>query len=616
MTLSETPGMSSTTNGFWNTVSGWFNNDPPAPDFDASQPKPPAEPWLPGDTYEGSDDFSLPWALDAPDTAPSGDVQQKGLLASFGDWLGEARETVSEGFDSALESTANFAIDHGFDDLVEGWNERLTGARNETVAALDRMGGAIEGALEDVTERAAEEILDAEDALVRGGEWVEEKVTTMTDQALDTVDELTRPVAEVIAGREYIQEAMATTAQTFVSIGFEVGIATAKVGESLWEHRNELWNEGVSVGIERLENGLDSTAGGKMFSAAMEAGAWSENLDGTVGFWTNKGRDLALEKGAEAWRENDGEWISKASGAAVDHFGDVARSGSYPGWLADQARDFGREIDGHVEKIENVFWEVDHRIEALEREALEWQVENPENSWPEALALAAFGDESYESLDIQGDDEKDPNPSIFVNGIWNKPKDAIENAETVHKATGENVLPFYNPTDERNKGIDMLSTQFNNKPNLLDRSTAGLISQIRHQLANNPGENVRLHLHSQGAALGSAALSYLSMEERARIDVISYGGAAYSYPPGLRSLNAIVNVRDTVPNLVGAGFPGMAQLGSYERNGYTIRYIDRGEDGNWETTHGMETYLNALEDGTTQTRWGASLERLLWRGDE
>ncbi len=606
---------STTTGGFWNAVSGWFNNDPPAPDFDASQPKPPAEPWLPGDTYEGSDDFSLPWALDAPDTAPSGDVQQKGLLASFGDWLGEARETVSEGFDSALESTANFAVDHGFDDLVEGWNERLTGARDETVAALDRMGGAIEGALDKVTEQAAEGILDAEDAAIRGGKWVEEKVTTVTDRALDTVDELARPVAEVIAGREYIQDAMASTAHTFVSIGFEGGVATAKVGGSLWEHRNELWNEGVSVGIERLENGLDSTAGGKMFSAAMEAGAWTENLEGTIDFWADKGRDLAREKGTEAWRERDRDWISNATEAAVDHAGDVARSGSYPGWLADQTRDFASRMDGHIEKIEEVFWEVDRRIEALEQEAREWQVENPENSWRESLALAAFGDESYKILTIQGD-MTDPNPSIFVNGIWNKEGQAIDNANAVYRATGENVLPFHNPTDESHKVIDPFSTQFNNKPDLLDRSTEGLILQIRQQLAENPGETVRLHLHSQGAALGSAALSYLSVEERARIDVVSYGGAAYAYPPGLRSLDAIVNVRDTVPNLVGAGFPGMAQLGNYKRNGYSIRYIDSGDDGNWGTTHGMETYLSALENGATQTRWGASLKRLLRRGDE
>jgi hypothetical protein len=57
---------------------------------------------------------------------------------------------------------------------------------------------------------------------------------------------------------------------------------------------------------------------------------------------------------------------------------------------------------------------------------------------------------------------------------------------------------------------------------------------------------VKLIGHSQAGAIISSATGYLTPEERGRIDLTTFGGAAWTYPGGFHSHRNVVNVADFV----------------------------------------------------------------------
>jgi hypothetical protein len=230
-------------------------------------------------------------------------------------------------------------------------------------------------------------------------------------------------------------------------------------------------------------------------------------------------------------------------------------------------------------------------------------VENPEYS-TRAKLLKGIGDPN------------DPNRALFINGIRNSESRAFEIALEIGEKLRVNLTPVYNPTFNVMYDIAQVATV--NKQDLIDESTALLISTIRERLADqNRTEPLKLFPHSQGAALTSSALSHLTREERSQIEVLSFGGAAYTYPSGLKSVEVLVNVRDLVPNATGGGVPGLEKSGFYDDPNYQVHYVDFGTSGDFATSHNVDGYLGQyLKKRVYDDRWQATLARAIRGTDQ
>ena len=138
--------------------------------------------------------------------------------------------------------------------------------------------------------------------------------------------------------------------------------------------------------------------------------------------------------------------------------------------------------------------------------------------------------------------------AIFINGILATTlEDALANGDALSRLLDMSVVVVWNPSDNLVK--DSAQTALVDKLNVPDASVQGAIRAIRAEIDRSGG--ALAVAHSQGAAILSAALSYLSEEERAKVDVLTFGGAAFKYPKGLHSLHVVVNVQDFVPWLAG-----------------------------------------------------------------
>ena len=167
------------------------------------------------------------------------------------------------------------------------------------------------------------------------------------------------------------------------------------------------------------------------------------------------------------------------------------------------------------------------------------------------VALHNLGDQSAELLPtINTPGQNTVRPVLFINGILTRRDAAEENGRLLSGHLHAPVDVVWNPTEGFFE--DCLQTLCVNKQSIVDETTAKVVRYVRAQLRGMKAtERLQVVAHSQGAAIASAAISYLSREERARLDLHTYGEATEVYPEGLHSLRRTINVLDLVPHLAG-----------------------------------------------------------------
>jgi pimeloyl-ACP methyl ester carboxylesterase len=212
----------------------------------------------------------------------------------------------------------------------------------------------------------------------------------------------------------------------------------------------------------------------------------------------------------------------------------------------------------------------------------------------DAWLAKMFGDTS--AVLIRENQYSSGTPIVYVNGVLTSRADNETTARRIARLFDVPVYSVWNPTTGSLIG-DGAELFFVNKRNVLDASTLKVILAIRDILLAKT--TVTLMAHSQGAAIASSALSYLSNEERAKVDVVTLGGAAYSYPTGARSLRVIANVQDLVPWLF--GYLGRSELLP------TSPQLDQVSFGRlrvWslEETHSILEYLDVMEQALRSRR--------------
>ncbi len=153
-----------------------------------------------------------------------------------------------------------------------------------------------------------------------------------------------------------------------------------------------------------------------------------------------------------------------------------------------------------------------------------------------------------------------------------------------------------------NAFFDCLQTGLINKQDIIDGTTARVLNEVRKMLQTK--ETIKLVGHSQGGAIVSAVAEHLSPEERARVDIVTIGGAAIGFPKGMKSVTAYVNTWDIVPMAVGAGMPAAPGIDANENT--TVHYYQFGILGHMKSTHSVQSYLKAKESRpAASTPWEA-----------
>ncbi|MCA1790813.1 MAG: lipase family protein [Thioalkalivibrio sp.] len=182
---------------------------------------------------------------------------------------------------------------------------------------------------------------------------------------------------------------------------------------------------------------------------------------------------------------------------------------------------------------------------------------------------------------------------IYVNGILTGRERAIDAGSRISRETGQSVTTLWNPTTD-DRLLDILQVYLVNKLNVPDSTTVGLLRAIRGSLELN--STVTVIAHSQGGAILSSALTFLTPSERSRVDVIALGAAAHGYPKDLRSLRVVVNIRDLVPWLAGYGGRLMTDVLVKERPALPPGFegTSFGDPRKSVTTHGIDSYLDYL----------------------
>jgi hypothetical protein len=148
-------------------------------------------------------------------------------------------------------------------------------------------------------------------------------------------------------------------------------------------------------------------------------------------------------------------------------------------------------------------------------------------------------------------------PIVYINGVWNRRDMAIDSGAQIADYYKRPVDVMWNPTFGPILGRlgDVAQVMAVNKLNVPDATTLMVVSSLRdHIKALKNGETLPVIAHSQGGAILSAAAAFLTRAERGRLDVTTYGGAAYTYPDGFHSVQHVVNGIDPVPFLAGKGF--------------------------------------------------------------
>jgi pimeloyl-ACP methyl ester carboxylesterase len=213
-----------------------------------------------------------------------------------------------------------------------------------------------------------------------------------------------------------------------------------------------------------------------------------------------------------------------------------------------------------------------------------------------------LGDESFSQPMLLEPTGSGDNPIISVNGIRNDQLLATDLAREVSKISGRDVQPVYNPT--RNPVFDLAQTALVNKPDIPDSTTQLVARTISEQLTRLPAsQNLTVVGHSQGAAIDAAAFTRLTPAERGRIDFVSIGGAACHAPADLNSRTFIINTRDFVPMVAGAGFAPCRGVMEAEGS-VSYKYYSFG-DLSPKTSHGAQSYRIAIQ---TQEPSNSALE--------
>lgn len=120
---------------------------------------------------------------------------------------------------------------------------------------------------------------------------------------------------------------------------------------------------------------------------------------------------------------------------------------------------------------------------------------------------------------------------------------------------GVQVDPLYNPTQGWRR--DAIQTAITNKLfSASDATTRLVVEYMRDEVSQLTTGQVKLMIaHSQGGAILSAALGYLSPAEREKIVVVTVGDAAWTFPSDV-SVNSLSNVVDGISLLLGGGYAG------------------------------------------------------------
>jgi hypothetical protein len=404
------------------------------------------------------------------------------------------------------------------------------------------------------------------------------------------------------------------------------------VVDGAFESRGVLSEEWINDTIERVDGNLQSSEGGKLFSSALDAGVWIYNVKEGAEY-----TGQMISDGVEG--SSSADWGAVRDAVIENERKALLWQGPI-GYASDRAV---RLFQGLQVEAGEVIGKIDSAIgdaRQLQSEYEEWRADG--NEWWEAGLLTAVGDDDFvsrteaarnaaEGLPLEASNlvetvrhsgVYDPAAAVMFTGILNDRDKAGDNvgvaARFALQYRGEEV-PIdlvYNST--HSSLYDLAQVQLVNKLDLIDETTRAGIADVRMKIWDenrNRSKPVEVFAHSQGAAIASSVLSHLTPEERAQVAVTTFGGAAYRFPEGLASLEAIVNNQDMVPSLFGAGVPFLDDGEGYNDSNYNVVYVDIGDAGNWSTSHNLENYSKAYER-RGESRWEAAVRRFFFEDSQ
>ena len=195
----------------------------------------------------------------------------------------------------------------------------------------------------------------------------------------------------------------------------------------------------------------------------------------------------------------------------------------------------------------------------------------------------------------------------WVNGIAHRPEDMLDPTLVISTAFGNARVDYcHNPSSMTSDAdyVGFMRDAFEARTNQMGRITPevdALVGHIRRALACVGGTGRVIHIsHSQGSAITWLAAKRLTDDERSRIEIITFGGAATigtsEFPTFARCINyyaisdPILNVVPSAVKALNSGF----SFGSRVEEQEIIFLASR--TGDPVTDHGLlnPTYLDAL----------------------
>jgi hypothetical protein len=183
-----------------------------------------------------------------------------------------------------------------------------------------------------------------------------------------------------------------------------------------------------------------------------------------------------------------------------------------------------------------------------------------------------------------------PNPSqtfIYVNGIGNNKDDQFRSMQQIADTTGARIVGVHNATEGH--AADVIQCVKDKLDKGRNPAVDTLADTVYTEL--KAGRSVHLLGHSQGGLITSRALkdvyNRLRIEDgmskaqveqtMSRINVETFGAAAWSYPDGPKYVH-YVNNKDLVPGLFGQGSDSdPVQFAKKAGKGAVVRRFDYGE---------------------------------------
>ncbi len=154
-----------------------------------------------------------------------------------------------------------------------------------------------------------------------------------------------------------------------------------------------------------------------------------------------------------------------------------------------------------------------------------------------------FGDVSAKAFDV-GSAYGRSSEILYINGILTSEIEAQSDGEIIARCLKAEVRVVWNPSHGVWK--DLLQSAITNKLlSSIDGSTKKLLDELRRAILRTGGAGpVTLYAHSQGGLIAAVALGRLTPAQRARVDLVTFGAASWTYPAGLHSQLHIVNAFD------------------------------------------------------------------------